>query len=94
MSLKATMETMTILPAMAKVTWLDSGAHVDHGWASAKTHWAEGLSRNVVTVGQVMQEDDEVIAIGLNYDPDTENWYGVQLIYKPTIKSIEMLEYA
>ena len=76
------------------VVWLDSGAHVDHGWAPAAEHWREGLSRHVTTVGMLMQEDDDTVAVGLNYDPDTENWYGVQLIYRPTIQSITYLEAA
>jgi hypothetical protein len=74
-----------------KVVWLDSGAHIDHGWAPAEKHWAEGLSREVTTVGMLMQEDDDVIAVGLNFDPDTKNWYGVQLIYKPTVQSRQNL---
>jgi len=82
------------LTRYVKVVWLDSGAHVDHGWASAKTHMQEGLSRQVTTVGLLMEKSDDVIAVGLNYDPDTENWFGVELIYLPNVQSITYLQEA
>jgi hypothetical protein len=77
---------------MVEVIWLDSGAHVDHGWASAAKHWAEGLSRSVRTVGMLMQEDEDTLAVGLNYDPSNGSWYGVQLIYRPTVQAVFGLE--
>lgn len=79
------------MPEMVEVVWLDSGAHVDHGWAPAEDHWEEGLSREVRTVGMLMKEDGDVVAVGLNFDPSTGNWYAVQLIYRPTIQSISKL---
>jgi hypothetical protein len=39
-----------------------------------------------------MQEDDDTIAVGLNYDPSNGSWYGVQLIYRPTVQAVFGLE--
>ena len=82
------------IPPFVKVVWLDSGAHIDMGWSAARSNWEAGLSREVCTVGMLMQEEDDVVAVGLNFDPSTGNWYSVQLIYKPTIQSITPLQEA
>ncbi len=76
---------------MVRVVWLDSGAHVDHGWASAAQYMSTDLSRKVTTVGMLVDESDDVVAVGLNFDPDTDNWFGVELIYRPTIVSFHEL---
>ena len=39
----------------------------------------------VTTAGILMDETDEVVAIALSYDPDNDQWFGAQLIYKKNI---------
>lgn len=80
-------------PRIARITWLDTGAHVDYGWAS-KEKYMEGLNKDqmyVTTVGMLIDEDDDIILVGLSYEPVAKKWYGGQAIHKSSIKGIEWL---
>lgn len=76
-----------------RITWYDSGMHLDEGWATADKYTEDiDLDRLlVVTVGMLMHEDDDVVVLGLSYDPAHENWYGAQLIMKLNIQKREVL---
>lgn len=80
-------------PEMYRVVWLDSGIHKDLGWASAADYMeGTGLAEmTVTTVGMIMHEDDDIVTLGLNYDPNHDNWIGVQLIARQNIISVERL---
>jgi hypothetical protein len=39
----------------------------------------------------IMHEDDDIVTVGLNYDPNHDNWIGVQLIARQNIISVERL---
>jgi hypothetical protein len=81
------------VPRAVSVLWLDSGLHIDHGWASAATY-KEGadLSRmTVLTVGLLMDENEDRILVGLNYDEAHEAWIGAQAIARSSIQKLEYL---
>lgn len=73
-------------PAVS-VTWLDSGVHIDHGWASAEKYCeSTGLNGMTVhTVGILMHEDEDTVMVGLSYDPTHDTWFGAQLIARQNI---------
>lgn len=76
------------------VRWLDSGMHIDKGWASLEDYRAntETARMQVVTVGILMHEDDETILIGQSFDPAHDTWVGGQLIVKENVISRNWLE--
>ena len=76
-----------------RIHWTDSGMHLDHGWAKATAFAQSAMnwSGEVVTVGQVIHEDDSVVVVGLSHDTSNDEWYGAQLIYKPCITKRETL---
>jgi hypothetical protein len=78
---------------MVAVTWLDSGTHIDHGWASRDTYLkGTDIVRNTVTtVGLLMHKDDESVVVGLTYDPSHDHWYGAQLIALQNVHRIDYL---
>ena len=83
-------------PPMVRVTWLDSGMHIDHGWAP-RSQYIEGVlldRMHVTTVGMLMAEDEDTVLLGLNYDPAHDAWIGAQVISKGSIISREELNVA
>jgi len=80
-------------PPIYKVVWLDSGMHIDHGWASRETYLEQAnLNRmEVVSVGMLMDKADDTVALGFNYDPQHDTWIGAQLIARQNIISMEEL---
>lgn len=70
-----------------RIIWVDSGMHIDHGWASTDVYQrsANKWSGRVVTCGTVFYEDENVVVVGLSHDMNSNNWFGAQLIYKPCI---------
>jgi hypothetical protein len=78
---------------LVSVQWTDSGMHVDHGWDTLDKYRQDlspGSTR-VQTVGILMHEDDEIMLIGLSYDPTHDKYYGAQMILKSNVLSIEPL---
>ncbi len=61
--------------------------HIDEGWNSTEVYLnsIRGWTGKVVTVGQVMHEDDNVVVVGMSYDTSNQHWYGAQLIFKQNI---------
>lgn len=76
-----------------KVTWQDSGYHFSEGWLSLKEQLRDFSTARmtVVTAGILAEEDDEVIMLGLSFSEATNTWFGLQVIAKQNIKSIEVL---
>lgn len=70
-----------------RVVWTDSGMHIDHGWATTDVYRSSATKwqGSVVTVGQVLYEDDDVLVIGLSHDKANDTWFGAQLIAKANI---------
>lgn len=85
-----------MMPSMVHVEWIDSGMHMDHGWASQNEYMARAsMDRLTVhTVGLLMQNGSDLVLIGLNYDPAHDAWIGVQAIQRSNIISMEMLRNA
>lgn len=79
--------------SIERITWIDSGMHLDEGWASTAVYAerAKNWNGEVVTVGTVFHEDDKVVVVGLSRDTGNGNWYGAQLIYKSCITEREEL---
>lgn len=80
---------------MVKVRWLDSGMHIDKGWASLEDYRKDtGTARmEVITVGFLMHEDEETLLVGQSYDPAHDHWVGGQLIVKANVLArIDLLE--
>lgn len=71
-----------------RVVWTDSGMFIDKGWANTDAYRsaAEAWQGDVVTIGQPIYEDDEVLVLGLSHDRCHDNWFGAQLIAKACIK--------
>lgn len=72
---------------LLQIDWIDSGMHIDHGWAKTLVY-QESVNKwngGVTTVGTLLYEDDHVIVLGLSHDVQNNSWYGAQLIYKPCI---------
>ena len=69
------------------VRWLDSGMHIDKGWASLEDYRKDTSTQRmtVVTVGILMHEDEETLLIGQSFDPAHDHWVGGQLIVKENI---------
>lgn len=70
-----------------QIDWLDSGMHIDHGWAKTAVYLESAAKWNgkVTTTGALLYEDDHVIVLGLSRDVQNDSWYGAQLIYKNNI---------
>lgn len=81
-------------PRMVEVVWVDSGMHIDHGWASTEKYLTNiGLDRMTVrTVGIRVHEDDEALLVALSHDPAHDKWQGMQLILKDNIRHWCFLE--
>lgn len=76
-----------------KITWLDSGMHIDHGWNSADKYLGDvDINKMaVITVGLLMQSTEEIIAVGMNHDEAHDAWIGVQIIATSNVLSMEYL---
>lgn len=80
--------------SLSRITWVDSGMHLDHGWAPTDVYKrsANKWHGQVVTTGEVFYEDHMVVVVGLSKDTAGDNWFGAQLIYKPCILTWEYLD--
>ena len=81
------------MPRPVVVEWIDSGMHMDHGWATSEEYRARvSMDRLYVrTVGMLMDDNEDIVLVGLNYDPTHQAWVGVQAIQKSNITSMEYL---
>lgn len=79
--------------AIERVEWTDSGMHMDHGWASTEVYRssAREWEGTVITVGQLLHEDENVVVLGLSHDAAHDHWFGAQLINKAAITKRETL---
>ncbi len=76
-----------------RVTWVDSGMHIDHGWASAETY-REGTTvdrMSVTTVGMLVAEEADTLLVALNHDPAHDTYLSMQLILRSDVISFERL---
>ena len=81
-------------PRIVRITWLDTGAHVDYGWANTEKYM-DGLNKErmyVQTVGMLIGEDDDIYLVGLSYEPIEKKWYGGQAVHKSAVKEVEWLQ--
>lgn len=72
---------------MEAVEWVDSGLHIDEGWASLDVYRsvAKEWDGKVTTVGFPIYEDDECLVLALSRDHQRDHFYGAQLIAKAAI---------
>ena len=75
---------------IVKVEWIDSGTHVDHGWASAEKYMDDATPSLVTTIGTLMDENEEVVAVALSHI-DQKLWYSAELIARSNIVSFTLL---
>lgn len=72
---------------MERIEWVDSGMSFASTWLS--TSLIQERAREwhgvVVSVGQVVYEDEERLVLGLSHDAETDNWASCFAIYKPCI---------
>lgn len=68
------------------IRWLDTGAHVDYGWAPKEKYIADAVTdkMTVDTIGFLMHEDDDIVMVALSHVFD-DLWYGAQIIHKSSI---------
>lgn len=76
---------------LVKVVWRDSGIQHSEGWEKLSTILAITKISNVTTVGVLAHETEDTLYVALSVDPDHENYFGVQGIYKPDIISFDDL---
>lgn len=81
---------------MVYVRWVDSGMHSDYGWDTAAKYLDRASLRQMecVTVGILMHEDEDIIAVALSHDPEHDKWISAQLIHKQAIKDLQYLGWA
>ncbi len=80
---------------IVKVTWKDSGLHIDYRWAKLEKYMADAspFLSEVETVGVVMHEDEDIIMLGMSYDAVHDTWYGAQVILKQNVIAMHELTY-
>jgi hypothetical protein len=78
-----------------RVVWIDSGYALGlDGWSPINDlvkDW-KPTHMDVLTVGMLMYEDDDVIGICLSWSDSTQAAYGMQIIHRKSIKSFEVLD--
>lgn len=72
---------------MLAVDWIDSGLHIDEGWATLEVYQSVAREWNgtVTTVGFPIYEDDDRLVLALSRDHQRDCYYGAQLILKSCI---------
>ena len=83
-------------PRMVLVQWKDSGLQPDQRWSSKAEYVAE-LDINaltVKTVGWLMHEDGAHLLVGLSHDATGDAYFGVQVIARENVISIDTLLFA
>jgi len=76
------------------IKWIDSGMHFDYGWKT-KDDYLKGLKTESMvahTMGFIMDESDDIIAIAQSYDEHNDTWYAVQIIARQNIIEMQYLE--
>ena len=71
-----------------EIRWRDSGMHLAaEEWTLITRLRARGVASGmeVVTVGTLVHEDDDVVILGLSIDEPGDAVFGAQVIWKPAI---------
>jgi hypothetical protein len=78
---------------MVKVVWIDSGYHVAEEWKPISEIMQRFKPSNmlVTTVGLLVVEQDDIIGVGLSESEATQAVFGLQIIHRPSIQSMEYL---
>lgn len=79
---------------LERVVWIDSGLNFAHEWHSQAEidHRIKDWNGHSVTVGYVVYEGEDRIALAQSLDAEKTNFSNVFLIYEPCIVSREELE--
>lgn len=79
--------------AIVAVEWIDSGLHIDEGWATLDVYRsvARGWNGTVTTIGFPIYEDDERVVLALSRDHQRDHYFGAQLIWQRSIVSRKKL---
>jgi len=82
------------LQPIERIVWVDSGLSFASTWLDTKDiiERAKDWNGRIVSVGQVIYEDDERLVLGINYDPENDNWAACFLIGKVAILNRVRLE--
>lgn len=74
------------IPTTEAIFWLDSGTHLSDGWMDLEVvkQQAKASLQMVLTVGQVVYEDADVVVVGLSVAEETV--FGAQVIAKSNIR--------
>lgn len=73
------------------IEWLDSGMHINEGWAPVAEHLKNWKIDNMLvkSAGILVYDDDDVIGLGLSISEangkENEMIFGLQLIFKANI---------
>lgn len=76
-----------------EVIWIDSGMHVDYGWATTEKY-KEGTTLDkmrVTTVGMLIDLTPEIVLVGLCRDPAHDKWFGAQVIDRKAVEGFRYL---
>lgn len=78
---------------MEAVEWVDSGLHIDEGWAPLDIYRsvAKDWNGTVTTVGFPIYEDERCLVLALSKDHQRGHCYGAQLIAVDSIVSRKKL---
>lgn len=78
---------------LERITWIDSGLNFAHEWHSVDEirHRAKDWNGHSITVGYLVYESEDRLAIAQTLDGEQESYSNVFLIYKPCIISREEL---
>lgn len=79
---------------LVRVIWIDSGMNHTDGWMTTEKAVESVDLARVTTVGILLHEDDDAVAVGQSHDPVNDHWYSIQTIWKPSLVSIEDLTVA
>jgi hypothetical protein len=76
-----------------RITWTDSMT-VSEGWASIEDYVTSSSSVSCVSLGFLINEDDEKLVLAMNYDPDNDHVNQTIVIPRVSVEKIEDLEAA
>lgn len=75
------------------VQWIDSGIHIDDGWAPIAEYIAKAASQmgEVETVGTLIGVTDDALIVGLSVDGKNDTVFGAQVIMRSNITVVSVL---
>lgn len=75
---------------MVRIVWTDSGTFRENGWET-KEQIAEGALSDIVTVGELVHEEEDRYYVALSSDFRNDHYYGTQVIGKFAVREFSCL---